>query len=123
MLATEFSPEIIDAVLSKLTLDNCHIILQAPKEKLPFKDLIKEKYYGTEYATMTLDEKDFETCQIQSDEFSLPQKNEFIPENLSIHFDKIEIEEPIKIIDDSRGKIYFAQPFETPKGIHCKFNE
>lgn len=117
-----FDPAMVKRGLSFLTVDDVRFTLVS-SEKLPGK-VKKEKWYGTEYSTMTISPDflkrlhDAESGN-QIEDLHIPGKNEFIPTRLDV--ERREVKEPAKapklIRNDDQVRLWYKKDdqFWVPK--------
>ncbi|XP_045188841.2 insulin-degrading enzyme-like [Mercenaria mercenaria] len=117
-LMTEYKPELIDMLLSKLIPTNMRVSVVA--KKFAGQTDKKEEWYGTEYKLEQIPQdklKMWDTCGFHEN-LSLPAVNEFIPTN----FDLVSRETdqncaPAIIQDSGMTRLWFKQDdkFHLPK--------
>ncbi|POS84570.1 hypothetical protein EPUL_004076 [Erysiphe pulchra] len=125
-IVQKFDPDIIKTYLSYLRPDNFRIILTTQKVDGTWDK--KEKWYGTEYAIKKIPSdflfeirKAYEsTGNERLAELRMPQKNQFIPKNLSVEKKSIkEVALSPKIIrEDDFQRVWYKKDdqFWVPKG-------
>lgn len=116
----KFKPDLINEYGDYLDVDNCRFLLSSKS----FEGLkLKEKWYGTEYEYTDLDEDLVDTIKSCSsnDNFHLPMKNKFIPENFQIYNKTKEapLKKPFLFKDNTKLQVWFKQDdqFKVPKVV------
>ncbi|EGV62059.1 metalloprotease [Yamadazyma tenuis] len=119
---TKFNPDVITEFGNFLCLENLRLQVSA-KTFSGFTK--KEKWYGTSYEYDDIDKKLIQRIQSCSlnENFNLPMKNPFIPENFEILNKNMPNSEPLKspflIKDDNQFQVWFKQDdqFNVPNLI------
>lgn len=106
----KFDPELIENLLSYFKPDNFKVFLVAQELfETDIKDTLEEKWYGTEY---TIDDYPVETLKNLSldPDFTLPEKNLFIPTDFSLTSSDSTIYPKLVEIDQFSKIWYKANP-------------
>jgi insulysin len=121
---TDFNPEAIETLLEYLTPEKIKIM--AISKKYQGKTDRIEKWYGTEYKMRCLERKTLEklkNCGL-NEAFKLPEKNPFIPSDLSLmkHAESDLSELPRLIHSTHLAKLWYKEDskFLLPK-VYLKF--
>lgn len=130
LILEKFNPKDIQAFIDQLTPQNCQFFLSAPSALTGFKPTQKEKWLGVEYTIVPIPKEVMEAWKNPSyahSQLNLPAANSFIPEQLNIiqppegfkDLGKLPlVPHPKKLIDNEKGKIYYAQDerYRVPEG-------
>ena len=119
-LASCYNPKIIEQALNCLSIEDAMYTIVADPELLQIELDRKEKWTQANYAVKEMDLKllnELKNLKITTD-FTLPEKNPFIPTNLAI-LPLENTKEPIKIADSDHGIFYYlSNDFKTPHVNH-----
>ncbi len=119
---TKFDPEAIENILEHLTPEKMKVKVISKKYQGKCDKI--EKWHGTEYKKMTLRKKTLESlneCGL-NEAFKLPEKNPFIPSDLTlVEHEKIS-KFPYKIFSSSLSCLWYKEDskFLIPK-TYLKF--
>lgn len=116
----QFNADLIEEYGNYLNIDNARVHLSSKS----FDGLeLKEKWYGTEYEYKDLEESfvdGVKSCKL-NENFHLPMKNKFIPENFDIYNKPREtpLKKPFLIKNDNKFQVWFKQDdqFKVPKVV------
>uniref|UniRef100_A0A8B9L4S6 Nardilysin convertase n=1 Tax=Astyanax mexicanus TaxID=7994 RepID=A0A8B9L4S6_ASTMX len=124
-LMFEYNPEVISPALALLTPERANLLLLSPEHE--GRCLLKEKWFGTQYSMEDIPQEwsdqwagDFPL----NPSLHLPAENKFIATDFTLKTpDCPQTELPVKIIDNSRGRLWFKKDnkFKIPKA-YIRFN-
>uniref|UniRef100_A0A4W4GHY6 Nardilysin a (N-arginine dibasic convertase) n=1 Tax=Electrophorus electricus TaxID=8005 RepID=A0A4W4GHY6_ELEEL len=124
-LMFEYNPEVISRALALLTPERANLLLLSPEHEGLCS--LKEKWFGTQYSVEDVAGEwgeqwagDFPL----NPELHLPAENKFIATDFTLKTsDCPDTEFPVKIIDNSRGRLWFKKDkkFKIPKA-YIRFN-
>ncbi|KAI5101070.1 nardilysin isoform X1, partial [Silurus meridionalis] len=124
-LMFEYNPEVISDALALLTPERANLLLLSPEHEGQCS--LKEKWFGTQYR---VEDIPLEWSTLWSEDFPLnpalhlPFENKFIATDFTLKTpDCPDTEFPVKIVDDSRGRLWFKRDikFKIPKA-YIRFN-
>lgn len=124
-LMFEYNPEVISPALALLTPERANLLLLSPEHE--GRCLLKEKWFGTQYSMEDVPQE--WSAQWSGDfplnpDLHLPAENKFIATDFTLKTpDCPQTEFPVKIIDNSRGRLWFKKDnkFKIPKA-YIRFN-
>uniref|UniRef100_A0AAR2LN37 Nardilysin a (N-arginine dibasic convertase) n=1 Tax=Pygocentrus nattereri TaxID=42514 RepID=A0AAR2LN37_PYGNA len=124
-LMFEYNPEVISRALALLTPERANLLLLSPEHE--GHCMLKEKWFGTQYNVEDIPQ---EWSDLWAGDFPLnpdlllPAENKFIATDFTLKTsDCPDTEFPVKIMDDSRGRLWFKKDkkFKIPKA-YIRFN-
>lgn len=125
-IVKKFDPEAIQQMLQYMTPQHAQIVVLAPAEVTGVKPNHQERWLGGAYASRAISPKQMQEWSqaIAHQQITLPPPNPFIPQTLQLvskgngkkNGDRL-YPTPKTLIDDAKGKIYFAQDsrYRVPK--------
>ncbi len=122
----KFDPQAVISLLDYLTPQNCHYDLLVPSSLTGIKPDKTEQWNGVSYAIEPIPQSVMESWEhaTPNPNIDLPPPNPYLPESLSLVNIQLKnpgeqpiVPHPETILDDERGKIYYAvdRQFLTPQ--------
>lgn len=123
LLASSYSPSIIQKVLNHFTIENCQIFVVSDPNKTKVIPTKKEKWVDVEYAIEPISPSLIKNLtNLQNDpSLDLPPPNPFIPSSLSILENENKDEKPINVFQNELGTGYFIPTNFTSPEINLIF--
>ncbi|KAI9295016.1 hypothetical protein K502DRAFT_316239 [Neoconidiobolus thromboides FSU 785] len=114
----KYDPKLIMETLSYINPDRL-VMLLVSKSFQERNDLVKERWYGTEYAIERISQtyiNGLKTAEINS-KLHLPKPNLFIPTNFGLSkLNGIAKKNPILLVNDKKGSLWYSRSeFNVPK--------
>ncbi len=113
VMPTTYNSEKIDAALSCLTPDLCQYTLMAQPEVTKILADINEPWLGVKYGIKDISKKRLKAWAISTPhpEISLPKKNDYIPDNFTLHSTEDELT-PTLLDKSEKGMCYLLSDHE-----------
>ena len=112
-MLTEWKPELVNDILSRLTPQNVRILAIA--QKFDTIATASEPWYGTKHKTEKLDNDLLKSWEVSvaNEKLKLPERNPFIPTDFELcERDTYDVKVPCVIQDTALSRVWFKQDDE-----------